>query len=267
MKQDLVTVNNGAYSILAKTKGERWMLFFTVVDGRPLTVMMGRNENNLFVLDQFVAIEPKSIWLGTILDGEMIEYPPGHFQYQVFDVVMMAGNHQWQLSWHHRIEAALTITKWPSSAPFQMVIKNLLSIQDATDSLYYMRAPEPNDYPIDGLILLPTRSCYQSGKDYNLFKFKEGEDNTVDFYVQLDPTTGDVYFILQGEQAATQVSHIVDPIFQKITESWRRYRDQRGVREWAIAECKWNASIGKWGKENTTRHANAFLIPVLTCIF
>jgi hypothetical protein len=205
LKRDLEVLKRDTYHILPKSDGTRYILFaFTNEKGEYVIDMIDRLGSHCIISLTFKA----SVFKGTILDGELTVTKDGEYQYQVFDCIISREAKMMEKVYSSRLTEAQNICEkhyqyQSRSDPFRIVVKDVIKPNVAIE-LCYADSFTVVNYPTDGLILVSESRGYQCGKDNNLFKFKNKEDQTVDFKVTVSCTGdkryfGNLFIIDQGQ--------------------------------------------------------------------
>lgn len=188
MRRNIRNLHSGpGYLISDKTDGTRCLLFALVLHMRHLIVLLDRKMRvyNIAPLEM-----PSAVYEGTILDGELVrEKTTGRLQYLIFDVVTVCGTSL--IREPHVLERlrvgydALLMQPHPENDSFilEMRWKHLIPIQHTMDVMQHMQAAAIH-YEVDGAILTPQVFEIKPGSKTGIYKFKTGQDNTVDFLLR-----------------------------------------------------------------------------------
>lgn len=189
LRKDLPTIADVSndYRILLKSDGTRYILFaFEYEDETGKRSMVAMIDRSFTWKMVSVAFE-KSIYSGTVFDGELVKKTDESWVFQVFDVIAYCGNFVGNETHSVRLGLARKCIESPKlynydarHHTFALTVKDYATEEEALSAL----CNQPQGYPIDGIILISERRPYYCGKDPMLFKYKT--KHTVDMKMSFD---------------------------------------------------------------------------------
>jgi hypothetical protein len=124
----------------------------------------------------------RSMYRGTILDGELVQCHDGTWVYAIYDCILIENNAIKQVNLTTRlVEASRFVSSIMKMAkdPLTMFVKSM-----------YDSAPELMDktfpYETDGIVFTPVNEPVRSGTHETMFKWKPRDKNTIDFQFKWD---------------------------------------------------------------------------------
>lgn len=184
-------LKNKRYYVCDKTDGFRYSFIACDVDGKHIACVMDRNLNCHMLKLRL----PRECTKGTVLDGEIIQNKDGAWIFLVYDCVVMCGMNVSTLRFDERMEHTETFInsyKKSNDDALLFVKKEYYDIRDIES--FINRVPAQN-YDNDGLIFIPNDEPVRSNTHPTYFKFKKGNENTVDFALGSD---GTMYLQMKG---------------------------------------------------------------------
>lgn len=161
------------YWVAAKTDGQRALLLAVTAGGRRLCVVVDR-AMRMFVVPGTL---PTVGFEGSLLDGEVVQARDGLWRFLAFDSPHLSG---------------VNLAHSPFSVRMAFVRAWLCDAGAGPDGLrleakrfvpYGTRLADEGDLPSDGLIFMPEAPPYVPFRSDKLFKWKAGQQHTVDFQV------------------------------------------------------------------------------------
>jgi hypothetical protein len=182
-KKDFTTLNNNDYMICEKTDGERIVLIFIKINDKPMCFITNRNNEYFFVPLSL----KKEVFEGSIFDGELIKNKNGIITYIIHDCMSFNGVSFLQKPHSLRYGAIMDfIVKryiHKDSDPFQIKTKIFYKYSPEL-SKTWEHIQDTTENKIDGLIFTPIYQPIKFGRMNELFKWKEPDNNTMDFLVK-----------------------------------------------------------------------------------
>ena len=151
----------------------RYMFACIIHDKKPYSILFDRNLNVLLLKTN----AHHELYNGTLLDGELVQHNDMSYHYYIFDVLLYTGKNVMQESLINRLDIAKTIyNRIRNCSHFNIHIKDFLELD---------KFDKNKEYPFktDGLIFTPINEPIVFGTNYSLYKWKDGLENTIDFYV------------------------------------------------------------------------------------
>ena len=176
-------IKDNDYVICDKTDGVRYVLVCITYEDLKYCFVLDRNLD-IYLID--ICIH-NDLYKGTILDGELIQEYDKSWSFYVFDTVMYAGElikHKTHTERINYVDEFIKNTIY--CKPFDVKKKSMKSINTYTVT---------NEYKTDGVILTPVNLPLIFGTNYNMFKWKPVEKNTIDFYID----SNILYLFSRGE--------------------------------------------------------------------
>jgi hypothetical protein len=179
-RKDLPTVSCQEYVVSPKTDGTRLFLLMGALEttGQKYSVFIDR-AYTLYPV-RFAA-KHQELYSGTLLDGEMTREINGDSLFTVFDAVAVEGFDLKRYPFSQRKEAY-------EGAAYCIRPPNGLSV---LPKLWFplnqsVQVYQENQSTSDGLILQPVQGKLKAGIQPDVFKWKPGYRQTIDFYVSLN---------------------------------------------------------------------------------
>ena len=183
-RSDFFKLKKFRYVYLEKTDGVRYFLFCTLLENHPVCIFIDR-ALTMYCIELSFA---KSIFYGTIFDGEIVKDKNNQWNYLIFDIIQISGDNVLQQSFENRMEHAnKTIsTLWKKNTfPLFICVKPLFStVKDVIDNQKML------SHKSDGIICMPCEQPVRTGRQFSMFKWKQQLDNTVDFIIRPGDTPG-----------------------------------------------------------------------------
>lgn len=179
LREHLPRLSQYPYLISNKTDGKRYLC---LVHDLRLWFM----DRKLEVRKTVRIVPDLERFQGTVLDGEMVGSNNNYFV--VNDCVAVAGVNCTREPILERMRLTVDLGNLLYNGPIQLRAKRYFPIHQIRQMLEFAQT-EP--FPTDGIVFTPKKLPYRNGIDYNLFKWKPPEHNTVDF--MYDATDGRLY--------------------------------------------------------------------------
>jgi mRNA guanylyltransferase len=175
-------LRNNAYVVCEKTDGIRYALFCKIINGTKVVALINRA---LRVKHVSLVGVPKKAYLGTIVDGELVDD-----KFIVYDGIEIYGQDIKKMDLECRlthINRFVTGTiRQPKTDSFEVSLKvfsPLHSIKSYIDNVV------PNlKHKTDGFIFTPVMSPVRIGTHETMFKWKPRDKNTIDFKFKKSPS-------------------------------------------------------------------------------
>ena len=189
------------YGVLEKTDGCRYLMYITVYKSQVVVALFDRAWQHYWLVDTIVF---EKLAIGTVLD---VEYLPRldkksnkvFHTFYVFDVLAYKGESIIGNKKYHyitRIEIAHLIVKHiikqiPKKNGIVFQVKNPTPLWELKKliQVHIPQMSKEKNVPIDGIIFVPLENPYKSGQDLDTFKWKNGNDNTVEFLLRFSHTS------------------------------------------------------------------------------
>lgn len=171
-------LKQSSYVVCEKTDGVRHVCICTMFDDKKICVLVTRSQEMYMVPLNFL----RSMFIGTILDGELVKTNDGSWIYMVYDCLMTEGNSCIKQNLMNRLQLAekfvngiMKLKKDPMS--FKM--KTFWPLHNFNEF-----QTQKFEYKTDGIILTPVDDPIRSGTHETMFKWKPRDSNTIDFLFQ-----------------------------------------------------------------------------------
>lgn len=179
-RKHMQILRNESFWVCAKTDGVRYILACVAHNGNNYCFLINRKKD-IFLLNFTMPVE---LFLGTVLDGELVKTHSGMYDFLVYDCVIYNGISMTQSPHSERIRVASQVCSSivTQSSPFSLhakVFYDFKQMESYVDSV----VPTLN-HNTDGYIFTPETDPIRSGTHNNMFKWKEQSKNTVDFLVE-----------------------------------------------------------------------------------
>lgn len=212
------------YVVCEKTDGVRHMLLVFVFEDRKVSILVNRALEMFELKLRF----PKNAYNGTLLDGELYED-----KFMVYDIVVGEGHNVMHKNFVDRLEIMEKIIKSTLTSKLDKIKLKLKTFHLLSDFETFMKDYLPTlDQKVDGLVFTPVNEPVRVGTHETLFKWKERDHNTIDFFVKREYGQWRLYVQEKGEL-----------IFETITKEipW--------LREGMIVECQYMVDeVPMWWK-------------------
>lgn len=171
------------YWVCRKTDGLRFLLLVCRIRGVKLSLLIGRNMRQ----DCYIAPirrMPRDMYNGTLLDGEVVLHQGTQMHhFLTFDASAVCGTHVGDKVFSQRIRAVLdalgggyAVEKGDAVV---MCVKPF--VEPSAERLEELLMRRADDYPSDGLVFTPENAPFAQGRNFEMFKWKEVGDHTIDF--------------------------------------------------------------------------------------
>ena len=205
-KKDLDILNKKKYVICEKTDGERGILLIINIDNKPMCFMINRKNEFMFLTYSF----KKELFEGSIFDGEIIKNKKDEWNYIIHDCMCYNGKNFTKIN--HKLRYATIIDfitkRYVNKESDCFNIKTKLFYHCTTgttgtagtikDTFEHINKTTENK--IDGLIFTPIYEPIFFGRQFDLFKWKHGNNNTVDLFVKHYKNSINLYFYKNGNK-------------------------------------------------------------------
>jgi len=195
IERDNITqkLKKNRYVVCEKTDGERYLLITLVINHSPLCCVINRKNECYFVTMNI----KQEMFEGSVFDGELIKsVKDGEWNFIIHDcfvyngVVFMKEHH------NVRYNCVLDFVKSRYSQTekdaFIIKSKNFYSYGPEIDKTW-QHIQETSENKIDGLIFTPVESPVQLGRQWDLYKWKSGNNHTIDLLVKKGVKTVTLY--------------------------------------------------------------------------
>jgi hypothetical protein len=180
--KDINTLKTDNYVVCEKTDGERYVLVLVNIDSKPMSFMVNRNNDFLFVSLDI----KREIFEGSVFDGELIQNKNKQWNYIIHDCMVYNGTSY--LNYIHSKRYASIIDFIVHR--YQSRENNCFNIKTKLFYNYgkgiketWKHISETTENSIDGLIFTPTYKPIQFGRQWDLYKWKMSH-NTIDLLVK-----------------------------------------------------------------------------------
>jgi hypothetical protein len=161
------------YVVCEKTDGVRHVLVSFMFGDKKMCFLVNR-AFSIYVISLNL---PKNVYLGTILDGELVDKT-----LYIYDAVYVGGEDLKQKSLLERLKSAEDVVKGVlrmKSDPLNLQMKIFYNLRDFEK---FQTEHLPNvPYQVDGLVFTPIHEPIRIGTHETLFKWKPRDMNTIDF--------------------------------------------------------------------------------------
>jgi hypothetical protein len=173
------------YWVCAKTDGFRYIMQCACVKDVMYCVLIDR-KMDMHLLD--VRTVKNAFVQGTVLDGELIQnHETNQYDFLVYDSVRVCGKDTTQLPHSQRMKEAISIVSQLTVRDHHNIHVRIKHFANLNSVKEYIRDSLPTiPHHHDGLIFTPEHVPIVSGTNYDMFKWKPREKNTVDFWVEQD---------------------------------------------------------------------------------
>ena len=179
-KKDLSKLRSG-YVISPKTDGTRYIMMFTRLCGYKVVAIIDRAMNVFLFPLQTV---PRSLYQGTIFDGELTVTKNGTPTFVLFDAVVISGVTVSHLNMGERFTAmrrSLRSFRSHPKDPADLALKDWTPVE-SPDVKKRLEASEKVFYT-DGYVMVNVNKSVTYGRDFDFFKLKPHDKHTIDFIV------------------------------------------------------------------------------------
>ena len=162
------------YVAAAKTDGERFLMMAVTIRKVKVCVFVDRAMRFFIMPGQL----PTMAFENSLLDGELVEYPDGAWNFLVFDCIYLSGL---DIASHKFTTRLALVESWlldigEGLTGIKVAVKQFVPVGTG-------QIPD-NVAPVDGVVFVPNRAPYVCFKNDNLFKWKADRQHTVDFKVE-----------------------------------------------------------------------------------
>lgn len=182
-KKNFEEMSKKEYVICEKTDGERHILILINIDNKPMCFITNRNSEFFFLPFSF----KKEVFEGTIFDGELIKNNNEEWNYIIHDCMCYNGQ-DYKIKNHILRYAAII-----DFITLRYVVKSTDCFNIKT-KIFYKYGPlisetwehivKTSENKIDGLIFTPVNEPIKFGRQWDLLKWKEPGNNTIDLLVK-----------------------------------------------------------------------------------
>lgn len=177
-RKHMPLLKNNDYVVCEKTDGVRNMVLIFTFNGKKVSLMINRALEITEIKLKF----PKTSFDGTLLDGELYED-----KFMIYDIVVDKGKHVGHLNFLERLERMEKVIKSTISMKSDAIKLKLKKFHLMQDFKYFMKEYLPNvEQKVDGLVFTPINEPVKIGTHETLFKWKERDHNTIDFFVRYE---------------------------------------------------------------------------------
>jgi hypothetical protein len=218
------------YVACEKTDGVRYMCILTKYEDKKLCVFVNRKLDIFLVSLHFL----RTSYDGTILDGELVKNKKnGKWYYLVYDAVMINGEDVKNLNLNERISKSQTVVdgiKKLTKDPITIKMKKFHTMNNLKN--FCENYLDKLDFNTDGLVFTPIDDPIRIGTHETLFKWKPGDQNTIDFQLIYRERSWGLYIQEKGNLIfQSEIKHEEAP-------DWFVERN--------IVECKYDSKNFKW---------------------
>lgn len=179
-RKNFPTLKKNRYVVCEKTDGERHVMVATMFEDKKMCVIVNRTQDMYLVPINIL----RSMYGGTILDGELVKTKEGRWLYMVYDCLATEGNSCTQKEFIDRLldaEKFITGMKKLKTDPFGIDMKTFWKLSEFSQ-FYNTLGSFP--YDLDGIVFTPMDEPVRSGTHETMFKWKPRDLNTIDFLFQ-----------------------------------------------------------------------------------
>ena len=231
------TLKQNHYYACEKTDGTRYGLMCLMSQGKKICLIVNR------ALDMYLVSMnmPRNAYKGTFLDGELVKFKDGSWNFVVYDGVSISGEHIGALILEHRLGVChqfCTGILQTSKDPLKKVYVKKFWVMNDLQNLLAQDFP----YETDGLVFTPNNEPIRVGTHDTLFKWKPRDKNTIDFQVKKRKNAWGLYVQEKGSLIFESEIH-----------------DEGDFKEDMILECKYITNLRKWspiGVRTDKHHPN-----------
>jgi len=209
---------------------------------------------------KYVEMTNTEIYNGSLFDAELVKTNDGKHVLQVFDCLIFCGKLIINKPFEYRLEQAMKVFNNENlqfiyhynefDDTFKIEVKKLISFDEARD-IFSQKKNDLFNYPIDGIIAVKSNSQYICGRDsteFSILKYKLFENHTLDFFVQVNERTGELFFeILDTKRGNMKNNYILvfkRPISKNILKKLKI--PHALLLNNTIVECSWNRKKCIW---------------------
>lgn len=182
-RKHLSLLRENPYWVCVKSDGLRYLFVCTTYKNKPYCYCINRRKDIYLLNFEIIS----DAFNGTILDGELIQNSEsGVYEFMVYDSTIVCGTSTTQMPHSERIEQAMRVVDFikykPTETPFEVKLKIFYPVSDM--KTYIDKVVPTIKHEIDGYVFTPENEPVKSGTHYTMFKWKERDRNTVDFWIE-----------------------------------------------------------------------------------
>lgn len=181
-------IKSEPYWVCEKSDGTRFLMCVMRMNGLKLVTLVGRRDDHVYVT--FMNHVPRPMYEGTIFDGEIaIDPHTKKVHYLIFDAMFVNGRDVRSFPFSHRYREvcqALVHYRPHDKDAFEIKIKTFFPLSRVAECMSPEWDHVRSRYGYDGLVLTPESCPVIAGRNYKMFKWKNGMLHTVDFLVSED---------------------------------------------------------------------------------
>jgi hypothetical protein len=239
-KKDISYIKANDYVVCEKTDGERGILILINIDKKPMCILINRNNEFLCLNISF----KKEVFEGSIFDGEIIRTKKGDWNYLIHDCMVYNGRSFMKINHELRYSAIIDfiIKRYTNKKTDVFNIKTkifyrFISSGGVIETWNHINKTTENK--IDGLIFTPVLEDIKLGRQYTLYKWKEPENNTIDFLVKKSQKKLNLYYEKKGSNELFR-SLLPDSNNHKVITKFLADNDIDIKKEGVIIEFKYS---------------------------
>lgn len=182
------------YWVCAKTDGVRYVMQCVCIQDVMYCVLVDR-KTEIYLIEMRTVRD--AFLQGTLLDGELIKnHDTNQYDFLVYDSVRVCGKDTTQLPHSERMKCATSIVECMTIRDHHNIHVRIKPFASLVDIKEYTRDVLPFiPHTHDGLIFTPENMPVVSGTNYDMFKWKPREKNTVDFWVEQNFRSKNKYIV------------------------------------------------------------------------
>ena len=223
-------LKNNVYVACEKTDGVRHVLIVFKYGEVKMCLLVNR-KLDIFLVSLNL---PRKSYEGTILDGELVKNKKnGKWGFLVYDAVLINGEDVKQRNLGDRVMMAQPVVDGIMRLTKDPIVIKMKQFQKMSNLKFFCENDLPNlDFNTDGLIFTPVNEPIRIGTHETLFKWKPGEQNTIDFQLVYRDKSWGLYIQEKGNLIfQSEILHGEAP-------TWFTEND--------IVECKYDSNNFKW---------------------
>lgn len=209
-REHLEIVKKEPYWVCEKTDGYRFIMMATRYKDLKVIALFGRNlPEDVYIVG--MTHVPRTAYMGTVVDGEMVQSHDGAWNFFVFDCMVTDGVNVCASPFDSRIEKFHS--NWmsfykhdPTQDAFILFPKKFFEVNNFSAFLLHMESASVQ-IPVDGIVFTPNASPIVFGRHTKMFKWKNPSDHTLDFAARL----ADGVLFAQDKGVPVQVARLVAP--------------------------------------------------------
>lgn len=228
-RKDLYKLTKFRYVVCEKTDGERYILVYM-------------NRKGVFLVNRKFFVYRVNVEVSdhgsAIFDGELVEEKDGQLTYYIHDCVKIDDTNVSNENLLFRLNVAknaLTAKSILEPPVFKLALKIMRPISEFENLL-----KEQSDvtHDVDGLIFTPVDLAVQSGTQYSLFKWKCGDQHTIDFHISLKERRITMNLQESGKLVKYKILNTKTTIGRNFQKSMESLGEDRATFDKTILECK-----------------------------